>query len=43
MEETVALYMSAWIEIYGVFRHNLSKIVALYMSAWIEIYLPYAV
>ena len=36
----VALYMSAWIEIYRT-REELNKYkrqVALYMSAWIEIY-----
>ena len=37
MSNWVALYMSAWIEIYeelNIFRRNN---VALYMSAWIEI------
>ena len=34
---TVALYMSAWIEIDVPQRHRLARMVALYMSAWIEI------
>ena len=33
----VALYTSAWIEIYALMIYPLSAIVALYTSAWIEI------
>ena len=37
METTVALYTSAWIEIYAEDSQFLRHLVALYTSAWIEI------
>ncbi|QDZ96465.1 hypothetical protein D0438_16380 [Bacillus altitudinis] len=36
-EIAVALYMSAWIEIFRSEAHEPGQEVALYMSAWIEI------
>ncbi len=39
-ENDVALYMSAWIEIYRPLESVIERNVALYMSAWIEIYRP---
>ena len=35
--ETVALYMSAWIEMVELTKQYRVYLVALYMSAWIEI------
>ena len=38
MANKVALYMSAWIEIFPGTAEGVSLDVALYMSAWIEIF-----